>query len=61
MKSYQDIKKNEIDVQNFNFLIVTATKIETESLHDVMHDTIQRIVRRIISTNKNSWLSLLGW
>ena len=44
MKSYQDIKKNEIDVQNYSFLIVTATQIETEALHDVMSEPIQRIV-----------------
>lgn len=44
MKSYQDIKKNEIDVQNYSFLIVTATQIETEALHNVMSEPIQRIV-----------------
>lgn len=44
MKNYQDIQKTDIDVQNFNFLIVTATKIETKSLHEVMPDTIRRIV-----------------
>ncbi|MBR5678445.1 MAG: hypothetical protein IKX20_09975 [Paludibacteraceae bacterium] len=44
MKNYQDIQKTDIDVQNFNFLIVTATKIETESLHNVMSGTILRIV-----------------
>lgn len=44
MKSYQDIQKNEIDVQNYSFLIVTATQIETEALHNVMLEPIQRIV-----------------
>lgn len=44
MKNYQDIQKTDIDVQNFSFLIVTATKIETKALHDVMPETILRIV-----------------
>ena len=44
MKNYQDIQKTDIDVQNFSFLIVTATKIETKALHDVMPETILRTV-----------------
>ena len=40
MKNYQDIQKTDIDVQNFSFLIVTATKIETKALHDVMPETV---------------------
>lgn len=44
MKTYCDIKKNHVNVQNFNFLVVTATEIETKSLHDVMPEIIQRVV-----------------
>lgn len=44
MKTYCDIKKNDVNVQNFNFLVVTATEIETKSLHDVMPEIIQRVV-----------------
>ena len=44
MKTYCDIQKNHVNVQNFNFLVVTATEIETKSLHDVMPEIIQRVV-----------------
>ena len=44
MKNYHDIQKTDIDVQNFNFLIVTATAIETKSLHDAMSENILRVV-----------------
>ena len=43
-KNYHDIQKTDIDVQNFNFLIVTATKTETKALHDVMPENILRVV-----------------
>lgn len=44
MNSYKDIQKSEIDAQNFGFLIVTATQVETEAIHDVMHEEIYRVV-----------------
>lgn len=44
MKNYRDIQKTDIDVQNYSFLIVTATKIETKALHDMMPEIILRIV-----------------
>lgn len=44
MKIYQDLQKNDIDMQNYHFLIVTATERETKSLHNVMPEVIQRVV-----------------
>lgn len=44
MKQYNELSKNDIDVSGFNFLVVTATDIETSALHDVMSGNISKIV-----------------
>ena len=44
MKTYQEIQKEDVDCQGGCFLIVTATEVETKSLHEVMPDTIRKVV-----------------
>lgn len=44
MKSYIEKQSNSFDFQNYNILIVTATKVETTCLHEVMPDSIIRTV-----------------
>ena len=43
-KVYKDIHKDQVTIKDYNLLIVTATKIETKAFHDVMPDTIFRVV-----------------
>ena len=44
MKTYKEIRKNDIEVQDYGFLIVTTTQVETEAFHAVMPDVILRVV-----------------
>lgn len=43
MKSYQDINKSDIEANNFNILIITATEMETKAFHEVMADPVLRV------------------
>ena len=43
MKSYQDINKSDIEANNFNILIITATEMETKAFHVVMADPVLRV------------------
>lgn len=44
MKSFKDISKSDFKASDFNFLVVTATEVETNAFHEVMPDEIVRIV-----------------
>ena len=44
MKTYQEIQKREVEGQEGCFLVVTATDVETKAFHEVMPDTIQKVV-----------------
>lgn len=43
-KSYQDINKNDIEAKAYNILIVTATETETKAFHEVMADSVLRVI-----------------
>ena len=43
MKTYQDIHKHDINVDSFNFLVVTTTEVETQAFHDVFVEPVNRI------------------
>lgn len=36
MEKYKELSKNDINASGFNFLVVTATDVETNALHDVI-------------------------
>lgn len=44
MKTYKEIKKSDIEVHNYGFLIVTTTQVETQAFHAVMPDVILQVV-----------------
>lgn len=44
MKTYKDIRKSDIVDQEYGFLIVSTTHVETEAFHAVMPDEILRVV-----------------
>ena len=44
MKLYQDIHKSDIEAKTYNILIVTATETETKAFHEVMADSILRVI-----------------
>lgn len=44
MKSYQDIHKSDIEANSYNILIVTATEPETKAFHEVMADSVLRVI-----------------
>lgn len=44
MKEYQEIHKEDVSGQGGCFLVVTATEVETKAFHDVMPNTIQKVV-----------------
>ena len=41
---YNDIRKSDIDVITYNILIVTATDVETQALHNVINHPIYRLI-----------------
>lgn len=43
MRSYRDIHKNDIDMDSYNILIITATETETKALHEEMAGMISRV------------------
>lgn len=43
-KSYNEIPKNSVDGSNFNFLVVTATEVETKAILEIMPDEIIKII-----------------
>lgn len=53
---YQDIHKNDVDIQSYNILIVTATDTETEAFHEVMEGTISRVA----SGDYSYYLGIVG-
>lgn len=44
MKNYNELSKNDIDASGFNFLVVTATDVETSALHDVMSGEVAKTI-----------------
>lgn len=44
MRNYKDILKSDIVSQDYEFLIVSTTQVETEAFHAVMRDEIMRVV-----------------
>ena len=44
MKQYKELSKNDIDASSFKFLVVTATDVETNALHDVMSGDVTKII-----------------
>ena len=44
MKQYKELSKNDIDSTGFNFLVVTATDVETSALHNVMSGEVTKII-----------------
>lgn len=44
MKTYKDIHKSEIVAQDYVFLIVSTTQVETEAFHNIMPNEILRVV-----------------
>ena len=44
MENYKELSKNDIDVSSFNFLVVTATDVETRALHGVMSGNIAKTI-----------------
>ena len=41
--TYQDIRKEDVGINDYNLLIVTATEIETAAFHDVMPANVLRV------------------
>lgn len=44
MEKYQELSKNDIDAYGFNFLVVTATDVETSALHEVMSGDVAKTI-----------------
>ena len=45
MTMYEEIRKDKIDSQALNILIVSATEVETRALHSVMSSEISKVIK----------------